>query len=175
MVQSVNKRQSLEVFLTVLMSIAIILNLNSITAGVGQASEQLDLGGRAEQVVGTLASASGNAQQISEKGVVQSLFATATGGQFDTPAEQSGNIGTIVAQSGTWLIGLFTPTERTAPTHFATAIGSAFSDVPEPILEVAAHFEHLRRPMVSDITISEELLNEIKEIRTNLATMIMVF
>lgn len=194
MIQSVNRRQSLEVFLTIVMSVALLLNINSLANGVGSTASQLQLGTHAQNAVGLLADAGDSLQGVTEGGFVQSLVGMVTGGLGTTPSESEsevatndstnsvadtasgeGNIGEWIKDSGTWFLSLFSPGESTWVDQLAANVGQLFSDSSEPVSQVGEEFDRLSRPVVANAGVETNVLEQLKDVQQTMATMIYVW
>lgn len=175
MVQSVNRRQSLEVVLTIVLTLAIVLNLNSFTQSVDNTSESLCLGDHVSLFVNQLASAADDVQVVSEQGVVPSLLATLTGGTVGASSnEQQGNIGDVIQLAGHWVIDLFSPTERTVTGQFATAVQGVKQMIPETMWYAGDGFSHLSRPVVVNLALDQEIVQQMMQVHSGLATILRV-
>lgn len=193
MIQSVNRRQSLEVMLTVVMALAFLLNINSVMNGVGQTASTLNIGTHAGNAIGALADAGDNIQSVTEGGVVQTLLGVVTGESnlsrsdpkpqavrveaVQEPIQQNaeGNIGEWIDQSGTWLLGLFTPSETSASGQLATSMGQALGTVPVPMQQAGEEFNHLSRPLMSNVHLEDKVVEQLRELHTTMATLICVW
>lgn len=186
MVKSVNRRQSLELILMVVMSFALLLNVNSLMNGAG--SKQSMFITQAEGAIHTFANAGDSIQQVSEDGLLQTFVTFATGSNSQprapsqtveasngvgTEASKSGNIGDWITTSGNWALGLLTPSETSSPAKFATGLGHAFSSIPEPMVAAGSDFEHLSRTSLSAQPFDDDVLEQLDNYRTILSSMIL--
>lgn len=192
MMKSVNRRQNLELVLTVVMGVLLLININSLANGVGTMATNLQLHERSQGVVTSLADAGDGIQGVTETGVVQSLLSIVTGGTGNSSRGQGSSnveasnganvsnsegssIGDWINQSGTWALGLFTPTEASAPAQFATALGQSLGTLPDPVQDAGESFNHMSRPPVSNVHAKEEVIERVRDIHANIAIMIVAW
>jgi len=166
MIQSVNRRHHIEIALMVVIGLALLLNVNSVMNGVGGNSHEgpsppgqtVDLRGSAEGLVDSVANAADNVQGFTERGALDSLVSTVTAPFQSEPQATSsteqvhrrpGGIGDWIQQSGSWLLGVISPSKETIERTVQQGQNRAW--VPGSFQRAGEAFGHLSRASVSTV------------------------
>lgn len=173
MIQAANRRQFLELMLTIVMGLALLLNINTLMSTVDFKAPDMQIGAQLREGVNSFAQAGDQLQALTEKGIIPTLTSGATEmlvgsdnmvdeappapaveTQPVAPQEDNG-IGSWINQSGNWAIGLLTPSADSAPGQFAVAVGNDLRELFAPMSEAFSEFSHLSRPTVVSNVLSE--------------------